>query len=80
VKPHFLPTLKVAASNSRGHSQKNAEHLVARPLLIAEQLVARPLGSLDFDLAQHSPTTRPSVERTAEEAFMLSDRSRLAHF
>ena len=28
-----------------------------------------PLGPLCFDLAQHSSTTRPSVERTAEESF-----------
>ena len=32
------------------------------------------LGPLDFDFAQHSPTTRPLVKRTAEKAFMLSDR------
>ena len=30
-----------------------------------------PLGPLGFDLAQHSPT---SVEKTAQKAFMLSDR------
>ena len=29
----------------------------------------RPLGLLGFNLAQHSPTTRSSVERTAEKAF-----------
>ena len=29
-----------------------------------------PLGPLGFNFAQHSPTTRPSVERTAEKAFM----------
>ena len=28
-----------------------------------------PLGPLGFDFAQHSPTTRPSVERTAEKVF-----------
>jgi len=33
-----------------------------------------PLGPLGFKLAQHSPTTRPFVERTAEKAFLLSDR------
>ena len=32
-----------------------------------------PLGPLGFNLAQHSPTTRPSVQRTADKAFMLSD-------
>jgi len=32
-----------------------------------------PLGPLDFNFAQHSPT-RPSVKRTAEKAFVLSDR------
>ena len=32
------------------------------------------LGPLGLNLAQHSPTTRPSVETTAEKAFMLSDR------
>ena len=36
--------------------------------------VAVPLGPLDYIFSQHSPTTRPSVERTAEKAFMLSDR------
>ena len=29
------------------------------------------LGPLGLTLAQHSPTTRPSVERTAEKALML---------
>ena len=33
-----------------------------------------PLGPLGFNFSQHGPTTRPSVERTAEKAFMLSDR------
>ena len=33
-----------------------------------------PLGPLGFKCSQHSPTTRPSVERTAEKAFLLSDR------
>ena len=32
------------------------------------------VGPLGFNFAQHGPTTRPSVERTAEKAFMLSDR------
>ena len=32
------------------------------------------LGPLGFNFSQHGPTTRPSVERTAEKAFMLSDR------
>ena len=30
-----------------------------------------PLGPLGFNLAQHSPATRPSVERTAEKAFCV---------
>ena len=34
----------------------------------------RPLGPLGYNFSQHSPTTRPSVERTAEKAFMLSRR------
>ena len=33
-----------------------------------------PSGPLGFNLSQHGPTTRPSVESTAETAFMLSDR------
>ena len=33
-----------------------------------------PLGPLGFNFSQHGPTTRPSVEKTAEKAFMLSDR------
>jgi hypothetical protein len=33
-----------------------------------------PLGPLGFNLAPHSPTTRPSVERTADKAFLLSER------
>ena len=37
-----------------------------------------PLGPLGFNFAQHSPTTRPSVERTAENAFMLSGRGQLS--
>jgi len=32
------------------------------------------LGPLGFNFAHHSPTTRPSVERTAEKAFLLPDR------
>ena len=32
------------------------------------------LGPLGFNFSQHGSTTRPSVERTAEKAFMLSDR------
>ena len=41
-------------------------------------LRAVPLGSLGFKCSQHSPTTRPSVERTAEKAFLLSDRVSLS--
>ena len=37
-----------------------------------------PLGPLGFNFSQHSPTTRPSVERTAEKAFLLSDRVSLS--
>jgi hypothetical protein len=37
-----------------------------------------PLGPLGFNFSQHGPTTRPSVERTAEKAFMLSDRVELS--
>ena len=33
-----------------------------------------PVGPLGFRCSQHSPTTRPSVERTADKAFFLSDR------
>ena len=33
-----------------------------------------PLGPLGFNFSQHGPTTRPSVERTAEKAFLLPDR------
>ena len=36
--------------------------------------VTGPLGPLGFKFAQHSSTTRPSVERTAEKAFLLPDR------
>ena len=32
------------------------------------------LGPLGSNLAQHSPTTRPSVENTANKACLLSDR------
>ena len=35
-------------------------------------------GPLGFNSAQNSPTTRPSVERTSEKAFMLSDRVELS--
>ena len=34
----------------------------------------RPLGPLDYDFSQHSPTIRPSVKRTAGKVFLLSDR------
>ena len=34
--------------------------------------------SFRFEFAQHSPTTRPSVERTAERALMLLDRVKLS--
>ena len=37
-----------------------------------------PSGTLCFKCSQHSPTTRPSVERTAEKEFMLSDRVQLS--
>ena len=33
-----------------------------------------PLGPLGYNFSQHGPTTRPSVERTAEKAFLLPDR------
>ena len=33
-----------------------------------------PLGPLGYDFSQHSPTARPSVERTAGKAFLLSGR------
>ena len=32
-----------------------------------------PLGPSGFKCSQHSPTTRPSVERTAERAYLPSD-------
>ena len=38
----------------------------------------RSFRSFRFQFSQHSPTTRPSVERTAEKAFMLSDRVQLS--
>jgi len=34
----------------------------------------RFLGPLGLNFSQHGPTTRPSVERTAEKAFLLPDR------
>ena len=37
-----------------------------------------PLGPLGFNFAQHSPTTRPSVARTADETFLLLDRVKLS--
>ena len=40
----------------------------------AEAMLRVLLGPLGFNFAQHSPTTRPSVERTAEKAFLLPDR------
>ena len=33
-----------------------------------------PLGPLGFNYSQHGPTTRPSIERTAEKAFLRPDR------
>ena len=35
-----------------------------------------PLGPAGFDFSQHGPTTRPSVGRTADKAFSLSDREK----
>ena len=37
-----------------------------------------PLRSFRFQFVQHSPTTRLSVERTADKAFLLSDRVELS--
>jgi hypothetical protein len=37
-----------------------------------------PLGPLGYDFFPHSPTTRPSPERTAGKAFLLSDRVSLS--
>jgi len=37
-----------------------------------------PLGPLGLNFSQHSPTTRPSVEKTADKAFLLSDRVQLS--
>ena len=39
---------------------------------------APPLGPSDFNLAQHSPTTRPSVERTTAKAVMRLNRIELS--
>jgi hypothetical protein len=33
--------------------------------------ICGPLGPLGFNFSQHMPTTRPSVERTAEKACTL---------
>ena len=41
-------------------------------------MLSDPLGHLGFNFSQHGSTTRPSVERTAEKAFMLSDRVQLS--
>ena len=35
------------------------------------------LGSFGFQCSQHTPTPRPSVERSAEEKYLLSDRVKL---
>ena len=45
----------------------------ASPHLIASTSMAL-LGPVGCKCSQHSPTTRPSVERTAEKAYLLSDR------
>jgi hypothetical protein len=42
-----------------------------RPPLDPKKTFTGPLGPLGFNFSQHGPTTRPSVERTAEKAFML---------
>jgi hypothetical protein len=51
---------------------------IAPPLFLTNQnfplLSFGPLGPLGFNFFQHMPTTRPSVERTAEKAFLPSDR------
>jgi len=36
-----------------------------------DQVLCNILGPLGFNFSQHSSTTRPSVERTAEKAFLL---------
>jgi len=37
-----------------------------------------PSDPLGYNFSQHSPTTRPAVEKTAEKVFMLSDRVELS--
>ena len=32
------------------------------------------IGPLCFNFSQHGPTTRPSIDRTADKAFLRSDR------
>ena len=54
----------------RGEWRGTSSKLVSNSLVFEDD----PLGPLGFNFSQHGPTTRPSVERTAEKAFMLPDR------
>ena len=45
-----------------------------RPIMVSKG----PLGPLGFKCSHNGPTTRPSVERTAEKALLLSDRVQLS--
>jgi hypothetical protein len=65
---------------SGGHSlvarggRRHAAGLEASRVAQGGGSFSAPLGLLGFKCSQHSPTTRPPVERTAEKAFLLSDR------
>jgi hypothetical protein len=52
-------------------------HYILRALIMINRFLG-PLGPLCFNFAHHSPTTHPSVERTAKKAFLLSDRVSLS--
>ena len=45
---------------------------------MVRSLLVVPLGPLGFYSTQHSPTTRPLVEMTADKAFLLSGRVQLS--
>ena len=82
IRIHSFHTAAVSysASHRLERSRPAFQHIVRRvscsPQSVAPsfEFNASFLGPLGFNFARHGPTTRPSVERTAKNALMLSNR------
>ena len=59
----------IAAEPAKGYPQTGVK---------IQKVLIHALGPLGFDSSQHTPTPRPSVERTAEKTILLSDRVSLS--